>query len=374
MRPVRVFIIGGGLSGLSAGIFLAQKGIQVQLMEKKAYPFHRVCGEYVSNEVIPFLKKLGINPLEWGTSQIEELEVSSAKGRTISQKLDLGGFGISRYTLDLILFNALKKAGAETIIGEKIVQVDYKSGEFILLDSIGREFYADYVIGAFGKRSNLDPVLNRSFFKQRSPFMGVKYHIRLDMPKNLIQLHNFEKGYAGISAIENNIFCLCYLSHNSHLKKYGSIVEMESSILKKNPFLKNIFDSAEFLWEKPLVINEISFSPKESIVNHILMSGDSAGLISPLCGNGMAMAIHSGKMVGETILEGGICDSVMERSYLEKKYALQWNKLFRNRLWVGRQIQNILGNSDLTHYTLGLLKTFPWITQTLIKNTHGTPF
>jgi len=32
-----------------------------------------------------------------------------------------------------------------------------------------------------------------------------------------------------------------------------------------------------------------------------LMIGDTAGLIHPLCGNGMAMAIHSAKIASELI-------------------------------------------------------------------------
>ena len=43
-----------------------------------------------------------------------------------------------------------------------------------------------------------------------------------------------------------------------------------------------------------------SFAPKKPVEEHILMSGDAAGLITPLCGNGMAMAIRSAKILSET--------------------------------------------------------------------------
>ena len=57
--------------------------------------------------------------------------------------------------------------------------------------------------------------------------MGVKYHIRTDFPKDLIALHNFKDGYCGISAIEDNRYCLCYLTDRNNVKKYGTIAEME---------------------------------------------------------------------------------------------------------------------------------------------------
>ena len=53
-------IIGGGLAGLTLSIQLAQKGHQVILFEKNKYPFHKVCGEYISLESWDFLNSLGL--------------------------------------------------------------------------------------------------------------------------------------------------------------------------------------------------------------------------------------------------------------------------------------------------------------------------
>ena len=44
-RPVR--IAGGGLAGLSLGVALARRGVEVEVQEALAYPRHRVCGEFV---------------------------------------------------------------------------------------------------------------------------------------------------------------------------------------------------------------------------------------------------------------------------------------------------------------------------------------
>ncbi len=41
-------IIGGGLAGLSLSIQLAKAGFKVVLFEKEKYPYHKVCGEYLS--------------------------------------------------------------------------------------------------------------------------------------------------------------------------------------------------------------------------------------------------------------------------------------------------------------------------------------
>ena len=67
----------------------------------------------------------------------------------------------------------------------------------------------------------------------------------------------------------------------------------QEEVLSKNEHLATFFDQAKPLWEKPIAISQISFGKKDITNSDFLFVGDSAGLIHPLCGNGMAMAIHS---------------------------------------------------------------------------------
>ena len=56
-----VIIIGDGLAGLTSALHLQQAGINVTLIKKNAYPHHKVCGEYISNEVLPYLAWLNLD-------------------------------------------------------------------------------------------------------------------------------------------------------------------------------------------------------------------------------------------------------------------------------------------------------------------------
>lgn len=367
-----VIIVGGGLAGLVNAIVLARAGLQVVLIEKKQYPFHKVCGEYVSNEVLPFFHTLGIFPQTLGASSISRLQVSAPSGRSVLQMpLDLGGFGISRYVLDHHLYQIGLQDGVEFILGKTAGHIDF-TGHFQVHLSDGTLLESKLVIGAFGKRSKLDKELNRNFINKRSPYVGVKYHIQTDFPKDLIALHNFRDGYCGVCAIENNTYNLCYLTCRDNIRTYGSIEEMEQQTLYKNPFMQSIRQNAVFLYEKPEVINEISFAPKKAVEHHILMSGDTAGLITPLCGNGMAMAIHSAK-----ILSGLIISYFQEqwtREELESLYQHQWQQVFSRRLWVGRQTQRLFGSEWVSATAVTLLKTIKPAARLLVKHTHGEVF
>src|ERR1700712_2146734 len=95
-----ITIVGGGLAGLAASIQLVNKGYRVALFEKEEYPFHKVCGEYISFESWNFLEGLGIDLSSLDLPIIKTLQLSDSNGTAYSFNLPLGGFGISRYSLD----------------------------------------------------------------------------------------------------------------------------------------------------------------------------------------------------------------------------------------------------------------------------------
>ncbi len=364
----KICIIGGGLGGLISAILLARKDFDVTLFEKKEYPFHRVCGEYISNEVKSFLEREGIYPEEFSPSDISQFLYTSTKGNTHQMPLDLGAFGISRYHLDQFLAEKAIDSGAQIKTNTTISEIIFDKDEFHLKDQKGKNYHSDYIIGAYGKQSVIDKKLNRSFIQKRNPYIGVKYHIKTEFPKDLIALHNFESGYCGISAIENDLFNLCYLGNRNVLRKYGSIAEMEENVLYQNPFLKEIFTNSDFVFDKPEVINEFSFAPKTAVDQHVLMVGDAAGLITPLCGNGMAMAIHSAKIASDMLQFG------LSRTETEKAYSQKWTKTFAKRLWIGRQAQKLFGTPRSSELAVKIMKNSPFIAKKIMANTHGQPF
>ena len=85
-------IVGGGLAGLSLSIQLAKAGNNVVLFEKEKYPFHKVCGEYISLESWDFISSLGLNLKERNLPIIKRLFVSSPNGKYIIQEMPLGGY------------------------------------------------------------------------------------------------------------------------------------------------------------------------------------------------------------------------------------------------------------------------------------------
>ncbi len=370
-----VGIIGGGLAGLSLSILLAKNNYKVILFEKEKYPFHRVCGEYISLESWKFIENLGLNLSELNLPIIKKLIVSSPNGNTINADLDLGGFGVSRFFIDNELKKIAVENGVHVLEETKVNDVAFNNESFIIKYK-SETINCNVVAGSFGKRSNLDVKWSRDFIQKKpgklNNYIGVKYHIKTSFPFDTIALHNFKNGYCGISKVEEDTYCLCYLTTAQNLKNNNSIKKMEQNILYKNLLLKKIFTEAEFLFKEPVTISQISFDRKALIENRVLMIGDAAGMITPLCGNGMSIALHSSKIAAGCI--GLFLDKKIARGQMENQYAQRWKNNFERRLKIGRIIQKLFGKELLTNVFISIIKPFPFLINNIIKATHGKEF
>ncbi len=369
-------IIGGGLAGLALSIQAAADGYKVVLIEKESYPFHKVCGEYISLESWPFLQSLGVPLQDLDLPIIKKLTVSAPNGKFLKHDLPQGGFGISRYKLDNLLKKIAIQKGVYVVENCKVDNIIFDNDIFII-KTLAEKISCSVCSGSFGKRSNIDVKWNRDFILQKpnslNNYIGVKYHVKINFPANEIALHNFKDGYCGISKIEDGLCCVCYLTAASNLKKSNNnIAHMEALVLYKNPHLKNIFRQAEVVYNKPITISQISFAKKTQVQNHVLLIGDAAGMITPLCGNGMSMALHGSKIAFTKIKQ--FLNKEISRGEMELGYTAEWKKMFSARLKTGRLIQRFFGRVWVTNIFISVIKKSNWLMTKIIKLTHGEPF
>ena len=364
-----VIIVGGGLAGLTSAIHLSSRKKRVLLIEKNEYPKHKVCGEYISNEVLPYLNSLGINPINEGAKQITKVHISTTKSNLIKGELPLGGFGMSRYFLDNLLVKKAHLNGVQ-ILKDTVDSIHFKKDSFTITTKSSGVFQSKITIGAFGKRSSLDQKMKRKFIQKKSPYLAVKIHVKGVFPENLVALHNFKGGYCGVSKVEDNAINVCYITEYRSFKKHKNITDFQEQVVFKNKHLRKIFKETSPVFEKPLTISQVSFQTKNPVEDHIIMCGDTAGMIHPLCGNGMGMAISSAQLASIRILQF-LNGEIKTREGLEKQYLRDWNKEFKIRLKTGHFIAWLFRNQTISQIAYSILKRIPSLLPKMIKFTHG---
>jgi flavin-dependent dehydrogenase len=95
-------------------------------------------------------------------------------------------------------------------------------------------------------------------------------------------------------------------------------------------------------------------------------------MITPLCGNGMSMALHGSKLAYHSI-ERYLLKKI-SREEMETQYSQGWKMKFSKRLATGRIIQQFFGKKWITNLFIAAMKPFPFFIKYMVKQTHGKPF
>ncbi|WAC15129.1 NAD(P)/FAD-dependent oxidoreductase [Dyadobacter pollutisoli] len=375
-RTYECAIIGGGLAGLCLSIQLADQGVSVVLFEKNQYPFHKVCGEYISMESHHFLGSLGLPFEDLNLPIINQLGVSSEKGFMLNAALQMGGFGISRYSLDGFLSRIAAEKGVTILQNCRVTGVNTAEKGDYNIDSNQGCYTAEIVCGSYGKYTPQFLAQNDLSLHQSAGsanFIGVKYHIKTDLPANRIELHNFKDGYCGVSRVDSDQYCLCYLTTAQNLRENGKDIKtMEGNVLFRNPFLEKYFTESEFIDPNPLAISNVQFERKRTDTNGIFLLGDAAGSITPLCGNGMSMGMRASKLLANELVPYFAKKQSKQRAV--ENYHRAWNEAFSRRITAGYYLQNLLGKRNTTDLALRFLSKTPGLMNRLIALTHGDHF
>lgn len=398
-------VIGAGLAGCSCAIQLAQAGHRVLLLEQQTYPVHRLCGEFLSIEVMATLERLGLGQAvqEVGAQPIDRVLLTTVNGARFESQLPGVALGLSRYQLDWLLLERARSVGAECREGTvvQVVAGDLASG--FVVTTPRQAFTSRCVITAHGKRSLLDRP--RAPGQNTSPLVGQKAHYRpLGGPASgvgranggdrtgglepgVIEIHAFPGGYCGLSAIETGEINVCWLAHEGILaaaegdrcSTVGDRTEARPAetspaaaipaALRQNPALADRLASLAIVPGSGQRLRQISLALKPKFDQDLCRVGDAAGMITPLCGDGMAMALRSADLAVPLLSQ--FLNDRLDRPQLKRAYATAWNREFRTRLQVGRLLHAALIRPSLADWGVGLCQVFPGLGQRLIQATRG---
>lgn len=368
-----VLIIGGGLAGCSMAIQLAERGQRVLLLEKQRYPAHKLCGEFLSVEVLAMFERLGVQEAVWqaGARPIDHTRITTMAGAVFESALPGTALGLSRYALDRLLFDRARAAGAEARDGVAVRSVEGTLEGGFVVQTASESFEARLVLGAYGKRGVLDRKLNRSFLQARSPFIAFKAHFEGAKLPGVIELHSFPGGYCGLSHVEQDRINACWIAHERTLKAAGGSPDtMIEQTLSQNPALAHRFGAMERVSDKFIAVSQLRFVPKGAFASDVGMIGDTAGMIAPMCGDGMAMALRSAEIAAP--LASAFLTGRMNGSAFQRRYAQDWRKEFDLRMRLGRWMHHAYCHPVTARLGVGVCRRMPEFGRWLIRKTRGT--
>jgi menaquinone-9 beta-reductase len=289
-----VVIIGGGVGGLCAAIECCRLGLYPLVIEGGKYPSHKVCGEFLSPESLPFLQSLDILP-----PPIVKSHFQIGSKELLFPFLSPAG-SLSHWTLDPALAAHARFSGAEIQTEVKVVSFvpkQYADADHVLGLSTGQTVRASSVIIATGRLPSLSPPATS--FK----YMGIKAHFEGILLDNTLEMFGFDGAYLGLSPIEEGKANLACLALTSKVAKAGSIQNLMESLIESSPRLRGLLSQGRPLFE--WMSAPIPFFGYKSTPHWIdaYFIGDAAMSIPPACGGGQSQAVFSGLLAGRYVLK-----------------------------------------------------------------------
>jgi len=303
VRRTAALIVGGGPAGAAAAIRLAAAGARPLLVERHP-DADALCGGFVSWRTLDRLTRLGVDPDALNRDRLTRVTIF-AGDRVREATLPRPALGVSRRRLDTLLRDAAMRSGAGIETG---VTVRHVAGLAVHLAD-GTAITPDALFLATGKH-DLRGLARPAAARGSDPTLGIR--VRLSPTPALrrlldgrIELHLFDRGYAGIALQEDGSANVCMAVHRSRLHDAGSPADLLATLGRQLPRLGERL--AHLAPDTPVdAIANVPYGWRQRTgTPGLFRLGDQAGVIPSLAGEGMGIALASGIDAAEAWRLGG---------------------------------------------------------------------
>ena len=317
MTARAITVIGAGPAGCAAALAALNAGAAVTLYEKSRFPRHKVCGEFLSPELLPILESLGVRDsfLAAGPARLSQV-VLRMGSREKRFALPEPAYSLSRYALDQLLLNAAARRGAQVRI-ERAAAEDLAQVPLVI---------------AHGRQAPSS---------KGGRLFGFKAHFRGPV-ENAVEMFFFRGGYVGVSPVEQGAVNVCGLAREELLQAEGFRPEalFPQNLKDRLASLERAFD---WLVTGPLVFHSEFDRPAEAY-----LAGDALGFIDPFTGSGILSGMATGRLAGQSAARGApVAD-----------YHAQCRRMLGRQYGVSAILRQVLSGGVAAEFAL---KAAPWI-------------
>lgn len=378
-RTHDVIVVGAGPAGGTTALALARQGVRVAVIEKKAFPRRKVCGEYLSATNLELFRQLGILDefLSLAGPPVSRVGLFSKQQICAAplprpQPFTTWGRAFSRQHLDTLILQRAHDSGAVVFQPAEVTAFNTIPGGYqIDLEQNGTQqsVLAPVVVAAHGSWDyGPMPTQRTKESSQPHDMLGFKAHFRQsELPTELMPLLAFPGGYGGMVNCENSLtsISLCIRRDRlEHLRQASSQTSAADVIfehlLTTNRGIRQTLGNATLV-EKWLATGAIQPGIRIQSRGGLFQVGNAAGEAHPVVAEGISMAIQAGfllaRMLGSSPHPGQWQADELER--IGKQYDAAWKRCFANRIHHAGWIARWAMSRALQGFTSPVVRLFP---------------
>lgn len=351
-------VIGGGPAGTSTAITAARAGARVLLLEAVEFPRHKVCGEFVSAESLDVLSDL----LRDSAAGQELLKSAPTLGRArlflgnrmIEASVSPAAVSISRYELDAALWEAARAAGVEANAHCEVTTLSGE-GPFAATTAFGGPCASAVVIAA-GRWSQLTP---DRVVPAGPKWIGVKAHFRESAAKISTDLYFFDHGYCGVQPVSEDVVNVSAMVRSDQATSLQQVFTLHPRLAERaaswDPVTRSVSTA-------PLIYRQ----PRPTLGNK-LYAGDAAAFIDPFVGDGISIALRSGRVAAECLSpffrgEAALADCAW-------RYEQEYTRRFAPLLTAASRVRSLLSLPFAARAAVFELLRIPGLVPLMIRKT-----
>lgn len=372
-----VAVVGAGPAGSSLATVLADRDWNVLLLERDRFPRHKVCGEFLSPESQASLDAMGLYRAVAALSPapMDRVRFVSPRGIRLDVPLPGEAWGVSRHALDATLARTAVRRGAELRTGMRVtgftrvgaaVEVKLRTNEG------ARTVRVRALVVACGRHSAGDLPPDSSAAGERQQYVGVKCHYANVALPSQVELYLFPGGYAGVGCIEGARVNVCLLASYAAFARAGkSVSAMIAAAGMWNHAFGRRLAGATALPETEVAVAPVDTGRAAIPWDRTACLGDTAVMIPPLVGDGIAMALRSAELCAppaHDFLRGR-----RTRAEWQQAYCAAWQHEFSHRVRIARLIERGLARPLFSDALIGLGRAVPALPAYLVRVTRGLP-
>jgi menaquinone-9 beta-reductase len=357
-----IAVIGGGPAGASAAITAARFGARVALLEAGEFPRHKVCGEFVSAESLDVLLDLlratsGAKQLISAAPVIDSTRLLLGE-RIIETAVSPPALSFTRFALDSLLWQAARQAGVEARSNCE-VRVIRGDGPFYLNIS-GGEVTAQAVVVAAGRWSRFK---SRTTIANDPKWIGIKAHYRETTPPRSTDLYFFEHGYCGVQPVADDVVNACAMVRSDRATSLEDVFPLHPALAKRRRAWQAITG--------PVTTAPLLHLLPQPVRDNMMFVGDAAAFIDPFVGDGISMALRSGRLAAMDLR--AFLDGNVSLGYALTAYEDHYIRQFVPLVAAAARIRGILSWSTLAQMFAFELLRLPGLMPYVIRKTRQAP-
>lgn len=317
----RIAIIGAGPAGLAASLTLSRAGVPHYLIEAKCMPRHKACADIITSKAIRSINALLPGVIDamvdaqeampiWGTMVYTDAEQLDVPYKSLEPDTELPScYSVSRYDLDLRLWDEIAAKGVATMMAEcRLQEVSTTDTGHRLSLSNGESIETDLIMIGTGSSSALVDRLFENEKSDRHEAVGIRaYYEGIDVPRldrcELYLLGHLSPGGFYIAPMCGGRFNVNVVVRKDKLKRAEmNLRSVMDDCIAGHETLRERFATARRISEPSGGGLKLGTKRRSIIADGLMLIGDSAGLIDLLSGNGIPQALISGQLAAEAAM------------------------------------------------------------------------